>query len=167
GVRYGRRADFTKDVAEDLEDFYSRTRSEGFGAEVERRLIMGTYFLSSGYRSEFYLKAAKVRRLLRDQFLQAFDSCDFILSPVTTGHAPEIGGKEASPLEQYLDDQFTVPASLCGLPAMSVPVGKFSNGLPMGLQVIAKPWDEQSMLNASLFIEQNLAEDLGGPSGLQ
>ncbi|NQZ02417.1 MAG: Asp-tRNA(Asn)/Glu-tRNA(Gln) amidotransferase subunit GatA, partial [Bdellovibrionales bacterium] len=166
GVRYGHRADFTNDLAQDLEDFYSRTRSEGFGAEVERRLIMGTYFLSSGYRSEFYLKAAKVRRLLREQFLKAFESCDFILSPVTTGHAPKREGTEVSPIEQYLDDQFTVAASLCGLPAMSVPVSKFSNGLPMGLQLIAKPWDEQSILNAGLFLEQSVQADLGGPSGI-
>jgi aspartyl-tRNA(Asn)/glutamyl-tRNA(Gln) amidotransferase subunit A len=166
GVRYGRRADFSKQMAEDLEDFYSRSRSEGFGAEVERRLIMGTYFLSSGYRSGFYLKAAKVRRLMRDQFLKAFETCDFVLSPVTTGHAPESNGAEASPLEQYLDDQFTVPASLCGFPAMSVPVTRFSNGLPLGLQIIAKPWDEQTMLNAALFIEQQLQQEIGAPSGL-
>jgi len=167
GVRFGLRSDFSKEPPEDLEEFYSRTRSEGFGPEVKRRLIMGTYFLSSGYQEAFYLKACKVRRKIRDQVLAAFEKCDVILSAVTSGCAPKLDEDEDSPIQQYLDDQLTIPANLCGLPAMSVPVANFKNGMPMGLQVMAAPFEEQKMLDLGAFLEEKSAFDKGVPNGLR
>lgn len=167
GVRFGHRADFGKEPPQNLEEFYSRTRSEGFGPEVKRRLIMGTYFLSSGYQEAFYLRACKVRRKIRDQVMEAFKKCDVILSAVTSSHAPKIEEDEDSPIQQYLDDQLTIPANLCGLPAMSVPAANFSNGLPMGLQVMAAPFDEENMFKLGRYIEANSSFEKGIPDGLR
>lgn len=156
GVRFGYRADFSQIPAKDLEDFYSRTRGEGFGQEVKRRILLGTYCLSSGYYDAYYRKACQVRRLLRDQFLQAFEKCDVIYSPVTTTPAFKIGSRIDNPLEMYLNDIFTTSAPLVGIPGMSVPAGYSSEGLPIGLQLCARHFEEQKMLNVGQVIEDSL-----------
>ncbi len=148
GVRYGLR-----EFSEDLQDMYELTRAKGFGAEVKRRLMIGTYVLSAGYYDAYYLKALKVRQLISDDFKSAFEKCDLILTPTTPNVAFPIGAKQEDPIEMYLNDVLTVPASLAGLPAISVSSGKNSHDLPMGLQVIGKPFDEVSILAAGKLIE--------------
>ena len=133
---------------------YEKTRSEGFGDEVKRRILIGTYVLSSGYYDAYYLKAQKVRKLIKNDFDQAYKNVDAILTPSTPSSAFKIGEKTNDPVSMYLNDIFTVPINLAGLPAISIPAGLDSNGYPLGLQIIGKPFDEQSILNLSLAIEK-------------
>ncbi len=154
GVRYGLRD--LPDGA-NLQDMYAATRAAGFGAEVRRRILIGTYVLSAGFYDAYYTQAQKVRTLISRDFKDAFASCDVILAPTTPTAAFALGEKSGDPLEMYLNDVFSVPASLAGLPAMSVPAGLNREGLPLGLQLIGKPFDEQGVLNAGLAIEQRAA----------
>ena len=148
GVKYGHRA-----KGKNLNEMYENTRSEGFGNEVKRRILIGTYVLSSGYYDAYYLKAQKVRQLIKNDFDKAFNDVDAILTPSTPSSAFEIGDKIDDPVSMYLNDIFTVPVNLSGLPAISVPAGYDKNNLPLGLQLIGKPFDEQTILNLSLAIE--------------
>ncbi len=157
GVRYGHRAH-----EDDLKDMYEITRAEGFGDEVKRRIMIGTYALSSGYYDAYYIKAQKVRRLISNDFLAAFNKCDALLTPTAPSAAFAIGENEDDPIKMYLNDVFTVPASLAGLPGMSVPAGIDPQGLPLGLQVIGKPWDEEMVFKVAGVIE-NLAQFKGVP----
>ncbi|QDK36150.1 Asp-tRNA(Asn)/Glu-tRNA(Gln) amidotransferase subunit GatA [Bdellovibrio sp. NC01] len=153
GVRYGYRSDFKNLSAIDLEDFYGKTRGEGFGKEVKRRIMLGTYCLSSGYYDAYYNKAGQVRRLLTNQYLEAFKKCDVILSPVTTSPAFKIGELINDPLTMYLNDIFTTSTNLAGLPGMSVPFGMSQSGLPIGVQLTAGHFEEQKMLNIAAALE--------------
>lgn len=157
GVRFGHRADFSKNAAEDLAEFYCRTRGEGFGSEVKRRIILGTYALSSGYYDAYYKKAGQVRRLLRQQFMDAFSKCQLLLSPVTTSPAFKIGDRISDPLAMYLNDIYTTSANLTGIPGMSVPAGFSADGLPIGVQLLASHFQEQNLFNAGSVIEESLA----------
>lgn len=157
GVRYGYRS---KSAANDLQDFYASNRGEAFGTEVKRRIMIGTYALSSGYYDAYYQKASQVRRLLRTEFLQAFEKCDVMLSPVTTSPAFKIGERISDPLEMYLNDIFTTSTNLAGLPGMSTPAGFSASGLPIGVQFTAKHFDEQRIFDASLALEECLRDDL-------
>ncbi len=150
GIRYGFRHN-----ADDLNDLYQKTRGLGFGKEVKRRLMIGTYVLSAGYYDAYYLKALKVRKLISQDFEDSFQKCDLILTPTTPNVAFPIGEKQTNPIEMYLNDVLTVPASLAGLPAMSVPSGFNSEKLPVGLQLIGKPFDEISVLAAGAVIEES------------
>jgi aspartyl-tRNA(Asn)/glutamyl-tRNA(Gln) amidotransferase subunit A len=153
GVKYGYRSEF-KDLASlSLEDFYSQTRGEGFGKEVKRRIMLGTYCLSSGYYDAYYNKACQVRRLLREQYLDVFKKCDVLLSPVTTTPAFKIGEKSSDPLKMYLNDIFTTSTNLAGLPGMSVPFGLSKDGLPIGVQLTATHFNEQAILNVASALE--------------
>ncbi len=149
GVRFGKRVD-----GEDLIDMYERTRAAGFGAEVKRRIMIGTYVLSHGYYDAYYLKAQKIRALMLRDFTLAFDKVDAILTPTAPSAAFGIGEKMDDPVTMYLNDVFTVPASLAGVPAMSVPAGLSAEGLPLGLQVIGKHFDEETVLTVSAAIER-------------
>ncbi|WP_420142576.1 Asp-tRNA(Asn)/Glu-tRNA(Gln) amidotransferase subunit GatA [Sphingomonas sp.] len=151
GVRYGLR-----DLPEgaNLQDMYSATRADGFGAEVKRRILIGTYVLSAGFYDAYFTKAQRVRSLIVRDFAQAFETCDVLLTPTAPSAAFALGEKSADPLAMYLNDVFTVPSSLAGLPAMSVPGGLDQTGLPLGLQIIGRPLDEQAVLNAGLAIEE-------------
>jgi len=151
GVRYGLRD--LPDGA-NLQDMYAATRAAGFGPEVKRRIMIGTYVLSAGFYDAYYTKAQKVRALIARDFSQVFETVDVLLTPTAPSAAFALGEKSADPLEMYLNDVFTVPASLAGLPAMSVPAGLDKMGLPLGLQIIGRPLDEQAVLNASLAIEE-------------
>jgi aspartyl-tRNA(Asn)/glutamyl-tRNA(Gln) amidotransferase subunit A len=153
GVKYGYRAEFKKLSDMDLDKFYSRTRGEGFGKEVQRRIILGTYCLSSGYYDAYYNKSCQVRRLLKDQFMAAFSKCDVILSPVTTSPAFKIGERISDPLAMYMNDIFTTSTNLAGLPGMSVPFSLSKEGLPIGLQLTAAHFEEQKMLNVAQALE--------------
>ncbi len=145
GVRYGHR---TRD-ARTLKSMYLRTRDEGFGAEVKRRIMLGTYVLSAGYYDAFYLKAQQVRTLIRRDYERAFDGCDVVALPTTPTPAFRLGEKVDDPLQMYLEDIFTVSANLSGLPAISVPCGFSSSGLPLGLQLTGRPFDEATLLRAA------------------
>ncbi len=149
GVRYGYRCENPKD----LEDLYMRTRGEGFGAEVKRRILIGTYALSAGYYDAYYLKAQKVRRLIADDFKRAFEEVDVILGPTTPTPAFEIGEKTGDPLSMYLSDIYTIAVNLAGLPGMSVPVG-FIDGKPVGMQLIGGYFDEARLLNVAHCYQQ-------------
>ena len=157
GVRYGFRC-----AQENLtlEQFYENNRAEGFGKEVKKRILTGTYVLSSGYYDAYYKKAQQVRRLILEDFKQAFTKVDAILTPATPNSAFPIDSSKdltsQDPIKIYLNDMFTIPANLAGLPAMSVPAGFDSDGLPLGLQIISKHFDEQTMLNVALAIEESL-----------
>lgn len=151
GVRYGFRSEATKT----FQDMYEKTRAEAFGDEVKRRIFIGTYVLSAGYYDAYYLKAQKVRKLIADDFHQAFDKVDAILTPTTPGSAFGIGEKMDDPIAMYLNDVLTVPASLAGLPAISVPAGLDQENLPIGLQVIGKPFDEQTVFQVAEVIEKS------------
>lgn len=154
GMRYGHRS--TNAAHGDLDDLYSRSRGEGFGPEVKRRIMLGTYALSSGYYDAFYQKASQVRRLIRNEFLSAFQSCDVILSPVCTSSAFKVGERINDPLEMYLNDIFTTSTNLAGLPGMSVPAGYSKTGLPIGVQLMTRHFDETRMFNVSLALENSL-----------
>ena len=149
GVRYGLRKD-----GDGLNGMYSSTRAEGFGAEVKRRIMIGTYVLSAGFYDAYFTKAQKVRTLIKQDFTRAFEQCDLILTPTAPSAAFGLGEKSADPIAMYLNDVFSVPASLAGLPAMSVPGGLDSQGLPLGLHLIGRELDEQAVLNAALAIEE-------------
>ena len=149
GVKYGHRA-----KGKNLIEMYENTRSEGFGDEVKRRILIGTYVLSSGYYDAYYLKAQKVRQLIKNDFDKVFSDVDAILTPSTPSSAFKIGDKKDDPVSMYLNDIFTVPVNLSGLPAISVPAGYDENNLPLGLQIIGKAFDEQTILNLSLAIEK-------------
>jgi aspartyl-tRNA(Asn)/glutamyl-tRNA(Gln) amidotransferase subunit A len=133
---------------------YAATRAAGFGDEVKRRILIGTYVLSAGFYDAYYTQAQKVRTLIARDFEKAWAQCDVILAPTTPTAAFPLGDKVDDPLAMYLNDVFSVPASLAGLPAMSVPAAINSDGLPLGLQIIGKAFDEQGVLNAGLAIEQ-------------
>ncbi len=145
GVRYGLRS-FGESGGKDLRTMYGATRDAGFGAEVKRRILLGTFVLSSGYYDAYYLKAQKVRTLIRRDFEAAFRSVDVICSPTSPTPAFRLGEKSDDPLAMYLNDVYTLPASLAGIPAMSVPCGFSSGGLPIGLHVMARPLDEATMI---------------------
>lgn len=151
GVRYGQR-DLPDGAG--LQDMYAATRAAGFGPEVQRRILIGTYVLSAGFYDAYYTQAQKVRTLIARDFEAAWAQCDLLLTPTAPSAAFALGEKSADPLAMYLNDVFTVPSSLAGIPAMSVPSGLDAAGLPLGLQVIGKPFDEQGVLDASLAIEQ-------------
>jgi aspartyl-tRNA(Asn)/glutamyl-tRNA(Gln) amidotransferase subunit A len=150
GVRYGLR-DLPEGAG--LQDMYAATRAAGFGAEVKRRILIGTYVLSAGFYDAYYTQAQKVRTLIARDFKDAFTQCDVILAPTAPTAAFGLGEKSDDPLAMYLNDVFAVPASLAGLPAMSVPAGLNREGLPLGLQIVGKAFDEQGVLNAGLAIE--------------
>ena len=145
GVRYGHRAK----TYTDLNDMYAKTRAEGFGDEVKRRILTGAYVLSHGYYDAYYLKAQKIRRLISTDFQTAFSSCDLIMSPTTPSTAFKIGEKISDPVQMYLSDTFTIAANLAGLPAMSLPCGFDQKGLPIGLQIIGNYFDEARMLSVA------------------
>ena len=149
GVRYGNRVAGT-----DLKDMYVRTRSEGFGDEVKRRILLGNFVLSSGYYDAYYVKAQKSRQLIKNEYDKIFSEVDLVLSPVTPTAAFEFGSKK-DPLQMYLSDIYTISVNLAGLPAISIPCGD-DNGLPVGLQFIAKPYDEQTLFDGALSLERAL-----------
>ncbi len=151
GVRYGLR-DLPQGAG--LQDMYAATRADGFGPEVKRRIMIGTYVLSAGFYDAYYTQAQKVRTLISRDFTAAFETCDVILAPTAPSAAFGLGEKTSDPLAMYLNDVFAVPASLAGLPAMSVPAALNREGLPLGLQIIGKAFDEQGVLNAGLAIEE-------------
>ena len=148
GVRYGLRVE-----GDSLDEMYANTRGAGFGEEVQRRVLIGTYVLSAGYYDAYYVKAMKLRTLILQDFQKAFDSVDVLLTPTTPSAAFAIGEKMDDPVAMYLNDIFTVPASLAGLPAISVPGGLSEEGLPLGLQMIAKPFDEETLFRAADVLE--------------
>lgn len=150
GVRFGHRCENPTN----LEDLYKRSRSEGFGEEVKRRIMTGTYVLSSGFYDAYYLKAQKVRRLIRDDFITAFNNVDLILTPTAPTPAFKIGEKSNDPIAMYLSDIFTIAVNLAGLPGISIPAG-FSNNLPVGVQLIGKHFDEARLLNAAHQFQLN------------
>ncbi|NPV45200.1 MAG: Asp-tRNA(Asn)/Glu-tRNA(Gln) amidotransferase subunit GatA [Firmicutes bacterium] len=150
GIQYGYRAE----NFQDLIDLYKKTRSEGFGPEVKRRIMLGTYALSSGYYDAYYLKAQKVRTLVKQDFDRAFEKFDVLISPTSPTPAFKIGAKTDDPLTMYLTDVCTIPINLAGVPAISIPCG-FSEGLPVGLQIIGKPFDEGTLIRVAYTFEQN------------
>jgi aspartyl-tRNA(Asn)/glutamyl-tRNA(Gln) amidotransferase subunit A len=151
GIRYGNRVE-----GNNLKDTFIKTRSEGFGDEVKRRILLGNFVLSSGYYDAYYLKAQKVRHLIRDEFDAIFDKADLILSPVAPTTAPKIGSSK-DPLKMYKSDMYTIGVNLAGIPAISIPVAKDSNGMPIGLQLIAKAFNEQILFDGALSMEKIVA----------
>ena len=152
GVKYG----FRSSKGSNLIEMYENTRSEGFGDEVKRRILIGTYVLSSGYYDAYYLKAQKVRQLIKRDFDQSFKNVDAILTPSTPSSAFQIGEKKDDPISMYLNDVFTVPVNLAGIPAISIPAGLDKNKLPLGLQLIGKPLAEQTLLNIAYSMEDKI-----------
>ena len=152
GVKYGFRA-----KGENLIDMYEKTRSQGFGDEVQRRIMIGTYVLSSGYYDAYYLKAQKVRKLIKNDFDEAYKKVDAILTPSTPSSAFKIGEKKDDPVSMYLNDIFTVPVNLAGLPAISIPAGHDAAGYPLGLQIIGKAFKEQEILNLAYAMEDKIS----------
>jgi aspartyl-tRNA(Asn)/glutamyl-tRNA(Gln) amidotransferase subunit A len=157
GVRYGNRAPDVKSP----EELYKKTKSAGFGPEVQRRILLGTYVLSSGYYDAYYLKAQKVRTLIKQDFDAAFEQCDVIVTPTAPTPAFKIGEKSDDPLSMYLSDIYTISVNLAGLPGVSLPCGLTESGLPVGLQVFGRPFDEATVLQAAYAYEQNSGLDLG------
>ena len=154
GVRYGLRVE-----ADSLDDMYGETRAAGFGDEVQRRIMIGTYVLSAGYYDAYYLKAQKVRRLIKQDFDTAYESVDAILTPATPTAAFPVGRKVDDPVTNFLNDVFTVPANLAGLPGMAVPAGLNADGLPLGLQILGRPFDEATLYSIGRVIEDAAAFD--------
>lgn len=150
GVRYGLRVE----EGGNLDDMYKATRAEGFGEEVQRRIMIGAYVLSAGYYDAYYIKAQKVRRLILNDFMNAYEKCDVLLTPTAPSAAFAVGENEDDPIKMYLNDVFTVPASLAGLPGSSIPAGLDAHGLPLGLQILGRPWDEETVLKASHILEK-------------
>lgn len=150
GIRYGNRKE-----GDNLHDLFVKTRSEGFGDEVKRRILLGNFVLSSGYYDAYYVKAQKVRHLIKDEYAKLFAEVDLILSPVAPRTAYEVGALE-DPLEMYLSDIYTISVNLAGLPAISLPVDRAENGMPVGLQLIAKAYDEQTLFDGALSLEKQL-----------
>ena len=161
GVRYGYR---TKEY-DDLMDMYFKTRQEGFGDEVKRRILIGTYVLSAGYFDAYYLKAQKIRRLIANDFKVAYEKCDVIMGPSAPSVAFKSGEKQEDPLAMYMQDIFTISTNLAGLPAMSIPAG-FVDGLPVGLQLIGNHFDEAKILNAAHIYQINTDWHLRSPKGI-
>jgi aspartyl-tRNA(Asn)/glutamyl-tRNA(Gln) amidotransferase subunit A len=162
GVRYGHRAtEYT-----DLMDMYMKSRAEGFGAEVKRRILIGTYVLSAGYYDAYYLKAQQIRRLIADDFVQAFKKCDIIMGPTAPSTAFKAGEKADDPVAMYLQDVYTIATNLAGLPGMSIPAG-FSNGLPVGLQLMGNYFDEARMLDVAHAYQQVTDWHLKMPQGIE
>lgn len=152
GVKYGHRA-----KTDDLIDMYEQTRSEGFGDEVKRRIMLGTYALSAGYYDAYYIKAQRVRTLIKQDFENTFESCDVLATPVAPTPAFKIGEKTEDPLQMYLSDIYTVSVNLAGIPGISVPCGTSSAGLPIGLQLLAPPFEEGRLFKAARVVEQETA----------
>ncbi|MBX9676007.1 MAG: Asp-tRNA(Asn)/Glu-tRNA(Gln) amidotransferase subunit GatA [Methylotenera sp.] len=161
GVRYGHRAA----EYDDLMDMYMKSRAEGFGAEVKRRILIGTYVLSAGYYDAYYLKAQQIRRLIADDFTQAFKQCDVIIGPTAPSTAFKAGEKADDPVAMYLQDVYTIATNLAGLPGMSIPAG-FSNGLPVGLQIMGNYFDEARMLDVAHAYQQVTDWHLAMPEGI-
>ncbi|HHT9140076.1 MAG TPA: amidase family protein, partial [Candidatus Tripitaka californicus] len=159
GVRYGYRAANTQNIIE----MYSRSRVEGFGREVKRRIMLGTYALSSGYYEAYYLKASKVRNLIRQDFSSAFEAVDLILCPTSPTPAFKLGERLANPLEMYLSDVYTIPANLAGIPAISIPCGFTRENLPIGLQLMARPFEEAGLLQVARAYERETEWHLRRP----
>ena len=151
GIRYGNRVE-----GANLEETYYKTRSEGFGDEVKRRILLGNFVLSSGYYEAYYVKAQKTRHLIKDEYAKIFNEVDLILSPVAPSVAPKFG-ELANPMEMYLSDIYTISVNLAGLPALSLPVMKNKDGMPVGLQLIANAYDEQTLFDGSLSLEKEIA----------
>ena len=164
GVRYGHRSK----ESDELIDMYKNTKHEGFGEEVKRRIIIGTYALSAGYYDEYYGRASKVRSLIMNDFTQVFNECDIIISPVAPTPAFKIGENRDDPLTMYLSDIFTLSANMASVPGLSVPAGFSSKGLPIGLQIMAQRFDEKSLLKSGFGFEKSIlaeAADSSGPAG--
>jgi aspartyl-tRNA(Asn)/glutamyl-tRNA(Gln) amidotransferase subunit A len=159
GVRYG----FRHPEAKSVQDMYVMTKSAAFGPEVRRRIMLGTYVLSSGYYDAYYLKAQKVRSLIKKDFDAAFEKCDIIAGPTSPTASFEFGAKSDNPLEMYLSDIYTISVNLATLPGISIPCGLTDAGLPAGLQMMARPFDEATLLRAAHFYEQNRGFDMGRP----
>jgi len=149
GIRFGKRVE-----GKDLIEIYENTRAEGFGDEVKRRILIGTYVLSAGYYDAYYNKARKVRKLIWQDFINAYKECDILLTPTAPSSAFAIGEKMDDPVAMYLNDIFTVPASMAGMPGMSLPIGLDKDGLPLGLQILGKPFDEETIFKAAYALEQ-------------
>ena len=160
GIKFGLRS-----PSDDLAEMYEQTRAEGFGAEVQRRVLIGTYVLSAGYYDAYYLKAQKIRTLIARDFSAAFADVDVVLTPTAPSDAFAVGDKADDPIAMYLNDVFTVPASLAGLPATSLPAGLSGSGLPLGLHLIAKPFDEVTLLRAASALEEAAGFD-AKPAGI-
>lgn len=156
GVKYTRRADGTKD----LESVYVQSRSEGFGREVQRRIVLGNFVLSSGYFDAYYNKAKKVQRLIRREFKEAFASCDALILPTTIGTAFKIGEKLDDPISMYMEDLFTVPANIAGIPAISIPYARSKNGLPLGMQFMADERGEKVLFEVGKMFKDTLGGEL-------
>ena len=154
GVRYGyRTAEF-----EDIGELYKKSRSEGFGAEVKRRIMLGTFALSSGYYDAYYKKALQVRALVRADYDRVLEKCDVILSPVAPTVAYKLGEKSKNPLEMYMGDAYSVPVNVAGIPALALPCGTGEGGMPVGLQLMGKPFSEALLYRVGAALE----EDMGG-----
>jgi len=149
-MRYGYRAD-----GRDLLETYTLSRAAGFGAEVKRRIMLGTYVLSAGYYDAYYLKAQKVRTLIKQDFEEAFKHCDLIVTPTAPTTAFRLGEKIEDPLQMYLSDIYTISVNLAGLPALSLPCGFDHDGMPIGMQLIGKPFDEATILRVAHLYEQS------------
>ncbi len=160
GVRYGLRVE-----GEDLNDMYARSRAAGFGDEVKRRILIGTYVLSAGYYDAYYIKAQKVRALIAEDFRKAFEQVDVLLTPTAPSAAFAVGENSDDPVAMYLNDVFTVPASLAGLPGMSLPATVNKDGLPLGLQLIGRPFDEETVIRVGGVMEEAAAFS-AKPNGL-
>jgi aspartyl-tRNA(Asn)/glutamyl-tRNA(Gln) amidotransferase subunit A len=163
GVRYGHRAKEYRDLA----DMYFRTRAEGFGAEVRRRILIGTYVLSHGYYDAYYLKAQKIRRLIANDFVEAFKRCDVVVGPTAPTVAFKIGAKAADPVQMYLNDIYTIPANLAGLPGMSIPCGFGRDDLPVGLHIVGNYFSEAKMLNVGHQYQKATDWHKREPAGIQ
>src|SRR6267142_2246950 len=163
GARYGYRAKNYSDLA----DMYRKTRAEGFGAEVRRRILIGTYVLSHGYYDAYYLKAQKIRRLIANDFADAFKLCDLVVGPTTPTVAFKIGAKAANPVQMYLNDLYTIPANLAGLPGMSIPCGFGKDDLPVGLHIVGNYFSEAGMLNVAHQYQKATDWHKREPDGIQ
>ncbi len=150
GIRYGNRV-----VGKNLEDTFIQTRSNGFGDEVKRRILLGNFVLSSGYYEAYYVKAQKTRHMIKDQYNKIFEDVDLILSPIAPGTAPKFGELK-NPMDMYLSDLYSISVNLAGLPALALPISKSEAGLPVGLQLIAKAYDEQTLFDGSLGLEKQI-----------
>ncbi len=163
GVRYGYRApDYS-----DLNDMYRKTRAQGFGPEVKRRTLIGTYVLSHGYYDAYYVQAQKIRRLIANDFIAAFGKCDFIVGPAAPSVAYDLGSKTTDPVQMYLDDLYTIPINLAGLPGLSIPCGFGNKGRPVGLQIVGNYFDEARMLRAAHAFQQATDWHTRVPKGFQ
>jgi len=150
GIRYGNRV-----TGKNLEDTFIQTRSNGFGDEVKRRILLGNFVLSSGYYEAYYVKAQKTRHIIKEQYAKIFEDVDLILSPIAPGTAPKFGELK-NPMDMYLSDLYSISVNLAGLPALSLPINKSEDGMPVGLQLIAKPYDEQTLFDGALSLEKQI-----------